>query len=94
MSTFPFFQLVFDNYSETAGPPSASPATSRLKRNPDDVSLYYSSCANLDQSELTELRQQLQTLKKQSLIVMEQSRKSSEREKIALQQAKESLKLK
>jgi hypothetical protein len=33
-------------------------------------------------------------MKKQSLIVMEQSRKASEREKIALQQAQGSLKLK
>jgi hypothetical protein len=33
-------------------------------------------------------------MKKQTLVVMEQSRKSSERERIALQQAKEALALK
>ncbi|KAK1614598.1 hypothetical protein QYE76_020115 [Lolium multiflorum] len=37
--------------------------------------------------ELEELRGQLQSVKKQSLMLMEQSQKSSEREKIALQQA-------
>ena len=94
MSTFSFFQLIFDNYYKIAGTSPASPATSRSNRIPDDVSLDYSSRANLDQSELTELRQQLQTMKKQSLIVMEQSHKSSEREKMALQQAQEALKLK
>jgi hypothetical protein len=91
---FFFFQLVFDNYSKTAGPSSAFPATSRSNRIPDDVFLDDSSCANSDQLELTELRQQLQAMKKQSLIVMEQSRKSSEREKIALQQVQEALNLK
>jgi hypothetical protein len=94
MSTFSFFQLIFDNYSKIAGTSPASAATSRSNRVLDDVSLDYSSCANLDQSELTELQQQLQTLKKQSLIVMEQSCKSSERERIALQQAQEALTLK
>ena len=94
MSTFSFFQLIFDNYSKTAGPSSASPATSRSKRIADDVLLDDSSSVNLNQLELAELRQQLQAMKKQSLIVMEQSHKSSEREKMALQQAQEALKLK
>jgi hypothetical protein len=94
MSTFPFLQLVFDNYSKTAGPSSASPATSRSERMSDGVFFNDSSCANSYLLELTKLRQQLRAMKKQSLIVMEQSRKSSEREKIALQQAQESLKLK
>jgi hypothetical protein len=76
-----FFQFVFDNYSETARPSSASPAASHSKRIPDDVFLDDSSCANSDQLELPELRQQLQAIKKQSLIVMEQSHKLSEREK-------------
>jgi uncharacterized protein YpiB (UPF0302 family) len=40
---------------------------------------------------LEELRQQLQYMKKQTLKIMEQSRKSSEREKIALQQAQEAI---
>ena len=94
MSTFSFFQLIFDNYSKTAGPSSASPATSYSKRIADDVLLDDSSSVNLNQLELAELRQQLQAMKKQSLIVMEQSHKSSEREKMALQQAQEALKLK
>jgi peptidoglycan hydrolase CwlO-like protein len=40
---------------------------------------------------LEELRQQLQSVKKQTLMIMEQSRKSSEREKIALQQAQDAM---
>ena len=91
---FLFFQLVFDNYSKTAGPSSASPTTSRSKRIADDVLLDDSSSLNLNQLELAELRQQLQAMKKQSLIVMDQSHKSSEREKMALQQAQEAVKLK
>jgi regulator of protease activity HflC (stomatin/prohibitin superfamily) len=41
--------------------------------------------------DLEELRQQLQYMKKQTLIIMDQSRKSSEKEKIALQQAQEAI---
>ena len=41
--------------------------------------------------DLEELRQQLQSLKKQSLMIMEQSRKSSERETVALQQARDAI---
>jgi hypothetical protein len=78
-----FFQFVFDNYSETAGPSSA-PAASPAKRMPGDVSLDDSSCTDSLQQELTELRQQLQAMKKQTITVMDQSRKSSEHEKTAL----------
>jgi hypothetical protein len=94
MSTFYFFQLVFDNYSKTAGPSPASPSTSRSKRIADDISVDDPSCVNSELLELSELRQQLHDMKKQSLIVMDQSRKSSERERIALQQAQEALELK
>jgi hypothetical protein len=69
MSTFSFFQFIFDNYSKIVGTSPASAATSRSNRIPDDVSLDYSSCANLDQSELTELWQQLQTLKSNPLLL-------------------------
>ncbi|KAK1606461.1 hypothetical protein QYE76_030134 [Lolium multiflorum] len=41
--------------------------------------------------ELKELRVQLQSVKKQSLILMEQSRESSEKEKIALQRAQDAI---
>ncbi|KAK1574646.1 hypothetical protein QYE76_008079 [Lolium multiflorum] len=41
--------------------------------------------------ELKELRVQLQSVKKQSLMLMEQSRESSQREKIALQQAQDAI---
>jgi microcystin-dependent protein len=41
--------------------------------------------------DLQELRQQLQSMKKQTLAMMEKSRQASEREEIALQQAKETI---
>jgi hypothetical protein len=40
---------------------------------------------------LEELREQLQYMKKQTLIMMDKSRKSSEKEKVALQQAQEAI---
>ncbi|KAK1669329.1 hypothetical protein QYE76_057488 [Lolium multiflorum] len=43
------------------------------------------------EEELKELRVQLQSVKKQSLMLMEQSRESSQREKIALQQAQDAM---
>jgi hypothetical protein len=42
---------------------------------------------------LNELRQQLQSMKKQSIMIMDRFRKSSEWEKVALQEAKEALAL-
>jgi DNA mismatch repair ATPase MutS len=42
-------------------------------------------------SDLEELRRELQSTKKHSLVLMEQSRKSSEREQIALQQAQDAI---
>jgi hypothetical protein len=81
-----FFQLVFDNYTEAAGPSDTSPAASHSKRTLDDVFLDDSSCADSLQ-ELAELQQQLQSMKRQAMVVMDQSRKSSNREQAALQQA-------
>jgi hypothetical protein len=60
------FQFVFDNYSEAHRPSSASPAASHSKRTPGDVSLNDSPSADFIQQELTELRQQLQAMKKTS----------------------------
>ena len=72
---------------------NALPATSNSKKTSIDGFIEGSS--NADQIEdLNELRQQLQSMKKQALVIMEQSRISSEREKIALQQAQEALALK
>jgi hypothetical protein len=89
-----FFQLIFYNYTEAAGPSAASPTASRSTRTPADIFLDNSSCADSVQQELAELRQQLQPMKKQVVTVMDQSRKSSEREKAALRQAQEALELK
>jgi hypothetical protein len=91
MSTFLFFQFIFDNYTEAAGLSNASPATSHSARAAGDVSLDDSSCVNSMHQELADLRQQLQAMKKQAVTVMDQSRKSSDRERAALRQAQEAL---
>jgi hypothetical protein len=71
----------------------ALPATSHSRKTPVDDFVEDSSNVELSKK-LDELRQQLQSMTKQAVIVIDQSRKSSEREKIALQQAHEALALK
>jgi uncharacterized protein involved in exopolysaccharide biosynthesis len=61
---------------------------------PADVFLDDSSCADSTQPKLAELRRQLQAMKKQAITIMDQSRKSSDRERTALRQAQEALELK
>jgi hypothetical protein len=85
--------LVFDNYTEAVGPSDTSAAASHSRRTLAVVFLDDSSCADSLQ-ELAELRQELHAMKIQAVIVMDQSRKSSDREQAALQQAQEALKLK
>jgi hypothetical protein len=53
-----------------------------------------SSCPGSIDQEITDLRQQLQSMKKQTVTVLDQSRKSSDREKVALLQTQEALELK
>ena len=89
-----FFQLIFDNYTEAAGPSDASAAASRSAKTPAGIFLDDSSCVDSIHQELADLRQQLQAMKKQAVTVMDQSRKSLDREQAALQQAQEALKLK
>ena len=85
-------QLIFVNY--TVVPPSAAlPATSYSKRSSADKFIWGSSSAAQNE-DLDELRQQLQSMKKQSLVIMEQSRRLSENEKLAVQQAREAISLK
>jgi hypothetical protein len=88
-----FFQLVFDNYTAAANPSDASPTTSYSRGVPADDFAADSSCA-VPSQELSELRQQLQAMKRQAVVIMDQSRKSLERERAALQQAQETLELK
>jgi hypothetical protein len=85
--------LVFDNYTAVPRSSDALPASSYSKKNAMDEFVEDSSDAN-PVEDLNELRQQLQSMKKQALVIMEQSRRSSEREKLALQQAQEALALK
>ncbi|KAK1604652.1 hypothetical protein QYE76_028325 [Lolium multiflorum] len=85
-------KLVFDNYTATPRPSDALPAASYSKKASVDDFTEDSSNANLSQ-ELNDLRQQLQSIKKQSLMIMERVRKSPEREKVALQETKEALAL-
>jgi hypothetical protein len=83
--------LIFDNYTATPRPSDVLPASSRLKKAPVAVERIEDSSSKNSAEDLEELRQQLQSVKKQSLMIMEQSRKSSEREKIALQQAQDAI---
>jgi hypothetical protein len=61
---------------------------------PGDASLDVSLCPNSINQEIADLRQQLQLMKKQTVTVLDQSRKSSDREHAALHQAQEALELK
>jgi hypothetical protein len=65
---------VFDNYTAAPHPSDALPASSYSKKASVDEFTEDSSNANLSQ-ELTDLRQQLQWIKKQSLMIMERFRK-------------------
>jgi hypothetical protein len=85
--------LVFDNYTAIPRSSDALPTSSYSRKTSADDFVEDSSNAN-PSPDLDELRHQLQSMKKQTLIVMEQLRRSSEREKIALQHAQEALTLK
>ncbi|KAK1660291.1 hypothetical protein QYE76_048450 [Lolium multiflorum] len=74
-------ELIFDNYTPAPGSSNILPSPPR--RTPADAS----SAEDSLPQELDELRHQLQFVKKQSLVLMEKARKSSEAEEIALQQA-------
>ncbi|KAK1692138.1 hypothetical protein QYE76_008835 [Lolium multiflorum] len=87
-------ELICDNYTGAAGPSNAPPAVSHSARAPGGVYLDDSSCADSILEEVADLRQQLQAMKKQAVTVMDQSRKSSDREQAALRQAQEALELK
>nr|XP_051190141.1 uncharacterized protein LOC127303447 [Lolium perenne] len=83
-------ELIFDNYTSTPGPSEVFPSF-LPKKTPVTVNFVDDSASKDSAEELEELRGQLQSTKKQSLMLMEQSRKSSEREKIALQQAQDAI---
>nr|XP_051196797.1 uncharacterized protein LOC127310137 [Lolium perenne] len=85
--------LVFDNYTVVPRSSDALPTTS-CSRKPSVVELTGGSSSDTQNEDLNELRQQLQSMNKQTLMIMEQCRKSSEREKLDLQQAQEALVLK
>jgi hypothetical protein len=77
---------VFDNYTPSPAPPDVLPSPCSGKNltstEPVDDSL---------SQDLGELRQQLQYAKRQTLVMMEQSRRASEAEKNALQHAQEAM---
>ncbi|KAK1686176.1 hypothetical protein QYE76_047024 [Lolium multiflorum] len=87
--TIDWMKLIFDNYSPIPDPPEVFPS-SLSKKSSVPVNFDDSSSMDLIE-ELKELRVQLQSVKKQSLILMEQSRESSEKEKIALQRAQDAI---
>jgi F0F1-type ATP synthase membrane subunit b/b' len=78
---------VFDNYTPSPAPPDVLPSPSCSRKNLADTEPVEESLSQ----ELDELRQQLQYAKRQTLVMMEQSRKASEAEKIALQQSQEAM---
>lgn len=83
--------MIFDNYTSTPRPSDAFPEPYHSKKTPVDDEFIEDSSSKGSAQDMEELRQQLQYMKKQALIMMDQSRKSSEREKIALQQAQEAI---
>ncbi|KAK1626033.1 hypothetical protein QYE76_000348 [Lolium multiflorum] len=83
--------LIFDNYTSTPRPSDVFPASSHSKKTPVDNEFVEDSSSKGSAQDLEELRQQLQYMKKKTLIIMDQSRKSSEKEKAALQQAQEAI---
>jgi tRNA U34 5-carboxymethylaminomethyl modifying GTPase MnmE/TrmE len=85
--------LVFDNYTVVPRSSDALPAAS-YSRKTSVVEFIEGSSSAAQNEDLDELRQQLQSMKKQALVIMEQSRRSPQREKLALQQAQEALALK
>nr|XP_051229963.1 uncharacterized protein LOC127347856 [Lolium perenne] len=85
--------LIFDNYTVVPRSSDALPAASFSKKS-SAVEFIEGSSSAAQNEDWNDLRQQLQSMKKQALVIMEQSRKSSEREKLALQQAQEALALK
>ena len=85
------FQLTFDNYTPNPRPSDVFPTSFHSKKMPVDSEFGGDSSSKDSAQDLKELRQQLQYAKKQTLVMMEQSRKASEREKSALQQAQEAI---
>nr|XP_051190418.1 uncharacterized protein LOC127303752 [Lolium perenne] len=86
-------ELIFYNYTG-AGYSDTSPAASHSTKVPGSASLDSSSCTGSIEKEVADLRRKLQSMKKQTMTALEQSRKSSDREQTALRQAQESLELK
>jgi hypothetical protein len=69
MSKF-IFQLIFDNYTSTPGPSEVFPSSSSMK-TPVAVKFVDDSASKDSAEDLEELRQQLQSMKRQSLMLME-----------------------
>jgi hypothetical protein len=90
---FLVFQLIFDNYTG-AGPSNVSHATSHSARLPDNVSLDVSSCPDSIHQEIADMRQDLQAMKKRVVTVLDQFRKSSDREQATIRQAQKALEMK
>ncbi|KAK1611346.1 hypothetical protein QYE76_035019 [Lolium multiflorum] len=83
-------ELIFDNYTSIPGPSEVFPSPP-LEKTSVAVNFVEESVSKTLAEDLKELQQQLQYVKKQSLMLMEQSRKSSEKEKVALQQAQDAI---
>jgi hypothetical protein len=85
------FQLTFDNRASSPRPSDVFPTSSCSKKMPINSELGEDSSSKGLAQDLEELRQQLQYAKKQTLVMMEQARKSSEKREDSLQQAQEAI---
>jgi hypothetical protein len=90
VDVFLFFQLIFDNYTSIPDSSEVSPL-SLSKKFSVPVNFVDDSANKGLAEELKELRGQLQSVKKQTLAMMEKTRKASEQEELALRQAKEAV---
>ena len=86
-----FFQPFFDDYVEPGVSSELLREVSRPKETPFSEAITHNSSGDRDEeSEINELRKQIQMLKPQCLTALAQTKKSTAHEEAALLQAKES----
>jgi multidrug efflux pump subunit AcrA (membrane-fusion protein) len=89
---FAFFQLFFDDYAETGRPDTFCDAPMPTETSATAASNVPVGSHSIE-TEMEELRQQVQLLKKQTVTALDQAKKSFDREQSALLQAQKSLDL-
>jgi multidrug efflux pump subunit AcrA (membrane-fusion protein) len=89
---FASFQLFFDDYAET-GRPDNFHAVSKPTETSTTAASNAPVASHSIKTEMEELRQQVQLLKKQTVTALDQAKKSFEREQAAILQTQKSLDL-